>query len=74
MIADSMRPDTLGETRPEGRFMTCVPHRFIGDGLLLFGGFLAGREQVHPGLDLGCPPGLAQGVEYLLGEGQFTVA
>ena len=48
--------------------------RFVGDRLLLFGGFLAGREQVHPGLNLRRPPVLASCVERLLGEWRFTVA
>src|ERR1700680_3488130 len=73
-VPQSGRPEACGETRAERRFMTRVPHRLVGDRLFLFRGFLTSREQVYPRLDLRGPPVLAQCVEHLLGQWQFTVA
>ena len=58
-VAQGMRPDALGETGTERRFMARVPHDFVGDRLLLFRRFDAAREQVHARLDLRRPPVLA---------------
>ena len=49
-VPHGVRPDALGETGPQRRFMARVPHDFVGDRLLLFGRLLAGREQVPRGL------------------------
>src|ERR1019366_7684068 len=72
-VPQGVRPDALGETGAQRRFMTRSPHRFIGDRLLLFGRFLASREQIKPRLELGRSPILASRFARLLGPARSSV-
>ncbi len=47
-VAQRVGADPFDDARAQSRFMTGVPHRFVGDGPLFCDGSLAAGEQVYP--------------------------